>query len=116
VTQGIVADAASAVADWGERNFGNPQTLIDFVTWGRKKFPSKRTMLIIWNHGQGWRRPKQGETVPVHPPSAVRYVSNDDLRNGRIGEALRDVRAIAFPPSPRIDGADVAARRLLSRL
>ena len=33
VTQGIVADAASAVADWGERDFGNPQTLIDFVAW-----------------------------------------------------------------------------------
>jgi hypothetical protein len=25
VTQGIVADAAHAVADWGERNFGDPR-------------------------------------------------------------------------------------------
>src|SRR5687768_5774836 len=33
VTQGILADPASAVADWGERNFGDPQTLVDFVTW-----------------------------------------------------------------------------------
>ena len=34
VTQGIVADAASAVADWGERNFGDPQTLFtSTVLW-----------------------------------------------------------------------------------
>src|SRR5262245_21393841 len=33
VTQGIVADAAGAVADWGERNFGDPKTLIDLVAW-----------------------------------------------------------------------------------
>ncbi len=26
-TQGMVADAASAVADWGERDMGDPQTL-----------------------------------------------------------------------------------------
>src|SRR6266542_4863788 len=28
VTQGMIADAASAVADWGERDTGAPQTLI----------------------------------------------------------------------------------------
>ena len=35
VTQGMVADSASAVADWGERNMGDPQTLIDFVDWSK---------------------------------------------------------------------------------
>src|SRR5215204_655221 len=30
VTQGMLATPENAVADWGERNFGDPQTLIDF--------------------------------------------------------------------------------------
>jgi len=46
----------------------------------------------------------------------VRFVSNDDLRASRLEEALRDVRAIAFPPPPPADGAGVAALRLLATL
>jgi L-arabinokinase len=46
----------------------------------------------------------------------VRYVSNDELRTGRLDEALRDVRALAFPPPSPTDGAGVAARRLLAPL
>ena len=54
VTQGIVADAASAVADWGERNFGDPQTLIDLVTWTKTNYPADRYALYFWGHGWNW--------------------------------------------------------------
>ncbi|HEU4688236.1 MAG TPA: clostripain-related cysteine peptidase [Vicinamibacterales bacterium] len=53
-TQGIAADAASAVADWGERNFGNPQTLIDFVTYAKTNYPADRYVLYFWGHGWNW--------------------------------------------------------------
>jgi len=46
----------------------------------------------------------------------VRYVANDDLRAGRLGEALRAVEAIAFVTPPPADGARVAAVRILSLL
>ena len=54
VTQGIVADAAHAVADWGERNFGDPQTLIDFVTWSKTNYPADHYALYFWGHGWNW--------------------------------------------------------------
>src|SRR5262245_9539930 len=54
VTQGIVADAAHAVADWGERDFGNPQTLIDFVSWAKANYPADRYALFFWGHGWNW--------------------------------------------------------------
>jgi L-arabinokinase len=44
----------------------------------------------------------------------VCYVSNDDLRAGRLEAALREVRAIPAPPPLATDGAEVAARRLLA--
>lgn len=37
-------------------DMGSPQTLKDFVQWGKTNFPSERTVLVIWNHGNGWRR------------------------------------------------------------
>jgi hypothetical protein len=52
---GITATVESAVADWGERNMGDPQTLIDFVEWAKINYPAQRYVLILWNHGWAWR-------------------------------------------------------------
>jgi len=35
-------------------DMGDWKHLVDFATWSKKKFPAKRYMLIIWNHGDGW--------------------------------------------------------------
>jgi hypothetical protein len=54
VTQGMLADSASALADWGERNFGDPQTLIDFVAWSKANYPADHYVLYFWGHGWNW--------------------------------------------------------------
>jgi hypothetical protein len=54
VTQGMKADSASAVADWGERNMGDKQTLMDFVTWSKTNYPADHYALFFWGHGWSW--------------------------------------------------------------
>ena len=54
VTQGMTADGANAVADWGERNMGDKQTLIDFVTWTKANYPADHYALVFWGHGWNW--------------------------------------------------------------
>ena len=54
VTKNMIADSASAVADWGERNFGDPQTLIDFVSWTKTNYPADHYALYFWGHGWSW--------------------------------------------------------------
>lgn len=39
----------------GELNMGHPETLSDFVEWGMKSYPAEKTILIMWDHGGGWR-------------------------------------------------------------
>ena len=53
-TQGMLADAGSAVADWGERNLGDPDTLADFVEWSKTNYPAQHYALFFWGHGWGW--------------------------------------------------------------
>lgn len=55
VTQGMTAASENAVADWGEKNMGDPQTLIDFVTWTKTNYPADHYALVFWGHGWGWR-------------------------------------------------------------
>jgi hypothetical protein len=57
VTQGMTAAGANAVSDlqWvGERNMGDPQTVIDFVTWSKANYPADHYALIFWGHGWNW--------------------------------------------------------------
>lgn len=55
VTPGMKATPQNAVADWGERDMGNPQTLIDFVNWSKTNYPANHYALIFWGHGWAWR-------------------------------------------------------------
>ncbi len=47
VTQGMTAASENAVADWGEKNMGDPQTLIDFVTWSKTNYPADHYALVF---------------------------------------------------------------------
>jgi len=54
-TQGMTATPENAVADWGERNMGDPQTLIDFMTWTKSTYRASHYALVLWDHGGMWR-------------------------------------------------------------
>ena len=48
--------AVLSVAGAGEStDMGSPLALKQFIRWAKKTYPAKRFMLVIWNHGQGWR-------------------------------------------------------------
>jgi hypothetical protein len=38
-----------------ETNCGDPRVLTDFIVWGMNRRPAEHTMLVIWNHGLGWK-------------------------------------------------------------
>jgi hypothetical protein len=45
---------SSEVANLGEVNMSDPNTLVDFVTWGVETYPSDKYVLILSDHGLGW--------------------------------------------------------------
>jgi hypothetical protein len=54
VMPGMEPTPENAVADLGERNTGDAQTLIDFVTWTKANFPAEHYALVFWGHGWSW--------------------------------------------------------------
>src|ERR671923_2200347 len=90
VTKNMLATAENAAEDWGERSFGDPQTLIDFVTWTKTNYPADHYALYFWGHGWSW-----------HPG----YVMLDETMNEQDDDPalldtldMEEVKA-AFPPS-----------------
>ena len=44
-------------SELGELNMGDSQTLVDFASWAITEYPAKKYLLVIWNHGGGFRSP-----------------------------------------------------------
>lgn len=64
--------ASELIQDMGPGvDMGQASTLLDFVNWTKTYYPADRYVLVVWNHGNGWRR-KPEDTLPT------RAVSYDD--------------------------------------
>ena len=50
----LTAIHSQLVADLGELNMSDPNTLVDFATWAVKTFPADHYVLILSDHGMGW--------------------------------------------------------------
>jgi len=55
VIQGLPPESSNVFGgDLGEVNMADPQTLVNFVTWGITQYPADHYLLDLWDHGQGW--------------------------------------------------------------
>jgi len=122
----LLADAAkSTIASsfdlsFGERNTGDPATLVDFVTWGVERAPAENYLLQLWGHGDGlagsqFDSESRGDaltiaelggalTSPGMP--AIGLVSFDNC--------LMAMAEVAAAIPPRVGGVFVASQELVS--
>jgi hypothetical protein len=67
LTNGQATNISTGSPFTGERNMGDKQTLIDFVTYVRLKYPSRHNLLSIVDHGGGWA-PNGKDYIPGATP------------------------------------------------
>ena len=100
VTPGMKADSASAVADWGERNMGDKQTLTDFVSWSKTNYPADHYALYFWGHGWSW-----------HPG----WVMEDDTNSDTLDydETKAAIPSLGFVDVVGYDGCNMASLEIM---
>ncbi len=72
--------------DIGNVNMTDPAQLRAFVNWGRQKYPAKKYMVVLWNHGGGYVGLLQDETS-----AGGALMSLDGLKAGLTGVGPIDV-------------------------
>ena len=82
------------IANLGELNMADGQTLIDFVTWAVENFPADKHVLIMSDHGMGW---PGGWSDPEPQGSVDRSVPlqaalGDQLYLSELDDALQVIR------------------------
>lgn len=63
------------VGELGSTNMSAPGTLAEFVEWGIRSYPAERYMLVISDHGDGWKGAVQDD-------SHSGWMSLEDIRTG----------------------------------
>ena len=86
---------AGEVADLGEVNMADGDTLVDFVTWAVETYPADKHVLILSDHGMGW---PGGWTDPTAPRSSggnspMEQRMGDQLFLNELDAALEEIRA-----------------------
>lgn len=74
-------------------DMGDFKKVIEFVKWTKQKFPAKRYMLILWDHGTGWLDP------PKREESRRKGISFDDetgnyITTEEIGNIVKSVGGV----------------------
>ncbi len=105
VTKGQEPVPEQAVADLRDKpdlsDLGSLRALQDFVDWSVQTYPAKKYMLVIWNHGQGWRF-QMAEDKGLRLAAASRAQNatpkaNADLQKAaKITPQLGGFRAVSF--------------------
>jgi len=89
---GLLASGEEVFSQDANADMGDYKRVIDFVKWSKQKFPSKKYMLILWNHGLGWIDPVM--TQHTAGTGTSRGILFDDetknyVRTRELGEILR---------------------------
>lgn len=83
-----VLGTASAV------DMGDPASVKDFVLWAERRYPARKYLLILWDHGSGWLKGN-----PVQPAAGDAKGISDDWTTGhnidtpQLGRLLREIEA-----------------------
>jgi hypothetical protein len=79
------------LANLGNINSGDPNTLNSFIKWGYNRYPAQRKMLVIWSHGDSWFKANTGK-----------WICPDDNAQDLISVAGGEL-VLAFTGIPRLD-------------
>lgn len=82
------------MADLGETNMADGQTLVDFVTWAVESYPADKYVLIMSDHGIGWPGGWSDPDPAGRISSNIPIVSalGDELYLMELDAALTDIR------------------------
>ncbi len=81
--------------DLGEVDMGDFKELVRFVNWSVNKYPAENYMVIVWNHGGGWKL--KNNRVPFkgisYDDESGNHISTKDL-----GAAMEAIHGILGKP------------------
>ncbi|MDP6933485.1 MAG: clostripain-related cysteine peptidase [Myxococcota bacterium] len=78
---------SAVLEDLGAVDSGDPETVIDFVSWAVEAYPAEHYALVLWNHGWGW-------SMTSDSSGLLKGISSDDSTGNDISVAEGELEQI----------------------
>ncbi len=75
----------------GELDMADPYTLINFARFIKDSYPAKHYLLVLWDHGTGWRDPSSPQRSIIYDETDGNSMS---IPQGELYQALSGVRDV----------------------
>jgi hypothetical protein len=90
---GMFSSGEKVYGEYPNADMGDYKRVAEFVQWSKKTFPSKKTMLVLWNHGLGWIDPTM-EQAPSGTGTSNKGILFDDetknyVRTRQMGDMMK---------------------------
>ena len=98
ISSGMTPDDGNEIMNLGEANMGQGTmvtsgdgSLEDFVLWASENYPARKTALVLWDHGDGWRGDE-----PRFKSAGYDMTDNDFLYMAEVRQALENVALAGY--------------------
>ena len=89
-----------------QSDMGDWRVLKDFVAWGSANYPADHLMVVVWNHGAGWRpalRSASNKMMPTYRAFSQDNETQNEVETweapGAFAGAAQPIDAITFDAS-----------------
>ena len=79
------------VQDLGKVDMGDWKHLIDFGKWAKAEYPAKKYMLVVWNHGSGWKKEFKSIVDKVAKGLSYDDETGNHFTTEQLGKALNEI-------------------------
>jgi len=85
---------SAVVEDLGKTDMGDYKNVAAFGKWAKAKYPAKKTMLVIWNHGAGWI--KSAKSLGGSKGISYDDETNNHINIPQLGALLKDMGGVSL--------------------
>lgn len=80
---------STMISDLGKQDMADPRTLSDFIAWATTAYPADHYLLVLWDHGRGWRTRALTQTHRVVRSMFIDDSSGHEMSLNSMAGALR---------------------------
>ncbi|MCK5357210.1 MAG: hypothetical protein KAJ48_02345, partial [Elusimicrobiales bacterium] len=77
-----------------DTHMGSWEHLADFGIWAKTNFPAEKYMLIVWSHGDGWKKPDLTVDLSFNKGISQDNTTGNEISPADLGKALRKMGGV----------------------
>jgi len=86
--------ASQLVQELPKADMGDWNHLVEYVQWAKAAYPAKKYMLVVWNHGDGWKTKSLEGSASIAKGISYDNETGNGITTVQLGQALAKIGGV----------------------